>query len=283
MKLTEIDIQEAREKAMKPYHETEHGVLYHGDCYDILPTLKDKSVDMILTDPPYGLTACKWDKKLNLQELWDMLEALTKESAAVIMTAMQPFTTDLINSNRKHFRFNWVWNKTCFSNVFQLKKYPSRIHEDILLFSKTSCFTFNPVRESRSAKSLKRDPIGSSRVKKSSGNIEHYGLKAFARYQVTTEDGTRHPTSIINISRIEKKEIGINHPTKKPKALFEYLIKTYSNPNECVLDLFAGSGTTAVACILLNRRYILIEKDEKYCEMAAKRIESEMQQVEIAL
>lgn len=260
-------------------HKTEFGVMYNADCFEVMPTLDIGIVDMVMTDPPYGMTGCFWDKKLRFTDLWDNIERLAKQDAAIVICAIQPFTTDLINSNRKLFRFNWVWDKTCGSNIFNLKKYPFRVHEDVLLFAKTAAFTFNPIREFRSDASLKRDPIGQSRIimNRTQSKLQHYGGTMGTSSRLRN-DGTCHPKSIQRFPNKENGRFKYTHPTKKPVKLFSYMIETYTNQNDTVLDMFAGSGTTALACIKTGRRYICVEKEPEYFDLAVRRIEEELQQ-----
>jgi site-specific DNA-methyltransferase (adenine-specific) len=267
------------------YHETEHGILYHGDCLDIFPTLADKSVDLVLTDPPYGTTACKWDIVVEFRQLWSMLYHASKDSAPCIMTASEPFCAQLICSNIRHFRHEWIWDKVSGANFLNIKNQPLKTHEKVIVFSRSSRYTFNPQMVLRSPSSLKRDPIGTSRIikSKSLSIAEHYGvLETNSEYQFRS-DGKKHPISIIRHPIIEKGRYTVKHPTKKPVSLFSYMIKTFSNHGDTVFDPFAGSGTTAIACIRLGRKYILIEKEEKYCEIAVRRIESEIDQNTIDL
>jgi DNA modification methylase len=251
------------------YHETEHGILYHGDCLDILPTLADKSVDMILCDLPYGTTACSWDTIIPFKPLWDNYKRLAKERSAIVLTASQPFTSALVMSNIKMFRYEWIWEKTRLTGFFTAHKMPMKTHENVLVFYK-SLPTYNPIKTQ--AEEFRIDKRKTFNPTKS-----HY-------INVTKErpkdSGFRFPTTIQKFDSVF--EVG-QHPTQKPVSLFEYLIKTYTNEGNLVLDNCAGSGTTAVACINTKRRYILIEKEEKYCEISARRIETALDQTEIEL
>jgi site-specific DNA-methyltransferase (adenine-specific) len=188
-----------------------------GDCLERMKEIPDGSVDMILTDPPYGTTACKWDSIIPLEPMWEQLKRVIKPNGAIVMTASQPFTTTLISSNMKMFKYCWVWDKKKGGNIQVLKWQPYKIHEDVVVFS-----------------------------------------------------NDKHPKSILEVSNANQK--GKVHPTQKPVALMEYLIKTYTNESETVLDFTMGSGSTGVAAKNLNRKFIGIEMDEAYFNIAKERI-----------
>ncbi len=215
--------------------------------------IDDKSIDMILCDLPYGTTACKWDSIIPFNELWEQYERVIKDNGAIVLTASQPFTTTLINSNIKHFRYSWTWEKEQGVNFLMAKKQPLKVHEDVCVFSKRQT-VYNPqMSEGKPYISGKGD----------SGEVTGRVKKI-----QTKNKGTRYPRSVIQF----KRETGL-HPTQKPVELFEYLIKTYTNEDEVVLDNCMGSGTTAIACINTNRNYIGFEKDTTYYDMANQRIE----------
>lgn len=195
--------------------------------------------------------------------------------------ASQPFTSALVMSNLKMFKYEWIWNKVNGSNFMNIKNRPFKTQEQVLIFSKTAHFVFNPQKIMRTKKSLQRDPVGSIVNRKLySKSIEHYGAKR-SEVLILGADGLKHPVDIIKFSIWEEGRYQFKHPTKKPVALMEYLVRTYTNKNEKVLDFTIGSGTTAVACERLDRRWIGIEIEEKYCEIAAKRIEYEAQQLKL--
>lgn len=224
----------------------------NGNCLDLMSDINDKSIDMILCDLPYGTTACKWDTVIPFEPLWAHYKRIIKDNGAIVLTASQPFTSALVMSNIKMFKYCWVWEKEQGVNFMLSKKQPMKVHEDIVVFSNGSC-KYNPLME-------QGKPYVSG--KGNSGNVTGNVNKV-----QTTNKGTRFPRTILRINR----ETG-RHPTQKPAALFEYLIKTYTNEGELVLDNCAGSGTTAIACLKTNRNYILIEQESKYCEIANKRI-----------
>jgi len=227
--------------------------LYKGDCLEVMKDIPDKSIDMILCDLPYGTTACKWDTIIPFEPLWEQYERVIKDNGAIVLTASQPFTTTLINSNIKHFRYSWTWEKEQGVNFLMAKKQPLKVHEDVCVFSKRQT-VYNPqMSEGKPYISGKGD----------SGEVTGRVKKI-----QTKNKGTRYPRSVVQF----KRETGL-HPTQKPVPLFEYLIKTYTNEGKTVLDNCMGSGTTGVACKNLHRKFIGIELDEKYFEIAKNRID----------
>lgn len=226
--------------------------LIQGDCLELMKEIPDKSIDMILCDLPYGTTACKWDIVIPFEPLWEQYERIIKDDGAIVLTASQPFTTTLINSNIKHFRYSWTWEKEQGVNFLMAKKQPLKVHEDVCVFSKRQT-VYNPqMSEGKPYISGKGD----------SGEVTGRVKKI-----QTKNKGTRYPRSIIQF----KRETGL-HPTQKPVALLEYLIKTYTLEGETVLDNCMGSGSTGVACKNLNRNFIGIELDQTYFDIATKRI-----------
>lgn len=250
------------------YYETALGKLYCGDCLEILPLLNDK-VDLVLTDMPYGITNCEWDNVPDLKKLWNILKKISKYNTVYVFTASQPFTTDLINSNRKWFKYEWIWDKCQPTNFFLVKKQPMKVHENILIFY-NKFNIYNSINENKTINRFGNDSPSKS---------ECYGSKGI-NYKINVG----YPRTIIKFRKynnLDKK--GNLHPTQKPDELFEYLLITYSNRNQLILDPFLGSGTTAVACEKLNRRWIGIEISEKYCSIAKKRIEAEASQIKMVL
>jgi len=234
--------------------------IYLGDCIEIMKGIDDKSIDMVNCDLPYGITDCKWDVVIPFDALWKQYLRVIKDNGAIVLTANQPFTTDLINSNRKYFRYEWIWEKSKASGFLNAKKMPNKAHENILIFYKKPPL-YNPQKYKVDELFLRRKRL----IRKSaSGNV--FNIK---RKETIYEDsGERYPISVLPISSVG----GVEHPTQKPVLLYEYLIKTYTNENDLILDNCAGSGTTGVACINTNRNYFLIEKEEKYFETAKRRI-----------
>jgi site-specific DNA-methyltransferase (adenine-specific) len=230
--------------------------LINGDCLEEMKNIPDGSVDMILTDPPYGTTACKWDSIIPLEPMWKQLKRIIKPNGAIVMTGSQPFTTTLIASNLKMFKYCWVWEKNIASNFAFAKYGVMKFHEDVCVFYRKPP-TYNPIM----TKGKPNNSVGKGVRCKDANST------ANTRMVTNKTDGWKHPKSVIKFNR----ETGL-HPTQKPVALMEYLIKTYTNEGETVLDFTMGSGTTGVACKNLNRKFIGIELDEEYFEIAQNRI-----------
>lgn len=249
-------------KSIKEYYKTDNGTLYHGDCLKIMPKFKQK-FDMVLTDPPYGTTACKWDSIIPLEPMWKQLKKLIKPNGAIAMTASQPFTTTLISSNIKIFRYCWIWEKTLFTNFALVKKQPAKKHEDVCIFYYKQP-TYNPQMETGK-------PYTDKKRSRTMGVLNN----ALPMKKEIINTGTRYPSSVQKFSNGNNNSL---HPTQKPIALMEYLIKTYTNENETILDFTSGSGTTGIACERTNRKWIMIEKEEKHCEITVKRIKREVSQ-----
>jgi site-specific DNA-methyltransferase (adenine-specific) len=229
--------------------------LLMGDCLERMKEIPDGSVDMILTDPPYGTTACKWDSIIPLEPMWKQLKRVIKPNRAIVMTASQPFTTTLISSNMKMFKYCWVWDKKKGGNIQLLKWQPYKVHEDVVVFS-SGPVKYYPIKTKQKERTGKTYSAGEANGIPNYGDLRTYNDK--------------YPKSIIEISNANQR--GKVHKTQKPVALMEYLIKTYTNEGETVLDFCLGSGTTGVACKKLNRNFIGIELDEKYFKIAQDRI-----------
>jgi site-specific DNA-methyltransferase (adenine-specific) len=240
------------------YCKTDNGMLFKGDCLQLMQKIPDKSIDMILCDLPYGTTQCKWDTIIPFGALWQQYERIIKDNGAIVLNASQPFTTKLINSNMKLFKYNLVWDKKNSSGFLNAKKRPLLRTEDICIFYKKQS-TYNPQMETR------------GEPRKKGGYIKGMGTENYGDFHnVESFNNTYYPTNLIEITNANRKEK--QHPTQKPTELFEYLIKTYSNEQNIVLDNCAGSGTTAVACENTNRRWICMEMEEKYCEVTKNRL-----------
>ena len=240
---------------------------------ELMQHIPDKSVDMILCDLPYGTTACEWDKVLPLDELWKQYKRILKKDGVIVLTASQPFTTDLINSNRDWFRYCWVWYKSKPSGI-AFKNQPMRTHEDVLVFAKNKT-TFNKIMEERvgfTESSKKRFESGKNYGSYRNHKNETYNLQKTELKPILK---LRNPTTILKFASVPNR-LGTLHPTQKPVALFEYLIKTYTNEGDLVLDNCAGSGTTGVACKNLKRNFILMELGEEYCKIARTRLSQEV-------
>ena len=231
--------------------------LIQGDCLEKMKDIPDKSVDMILCDLPYGTTACKWDTIIPFEPLWEQYKRIIKDNGAIVLTASQPFTSALIMSNIKDFKYCWVWNKKAFSNQMMAKHQPLRITEDVCVFNSKVYHPQDIIRVDRITKQ------GSKITDNIGGGIRKTEYK---------QEFTNYPKNLLEFS----KDRPSTHPTQKPVALCEYLIKTYTNEGDLVLDNTMGSGTTGVACKNLNRNFIGIELDEKYFQIAKERIESSL-------
>ena len=238
--------------------------LLHGDCLDLMGDIPDGSVDMVMADPPYGTTACKWDSIIPLKPMWAQLKRVIKKNVAIVMTASQPFSTTLISSNIEMFKYCWVWDKRVASNSQLAKIQPLKTHEDIAVFG-CGRIAYNP-------QGLTDCHIKKTNTNRSKG-VGHIGSEKKRVEFIQKKTG--YPKSIQNF---KPNNIGKLHPTQKPVALMEYLIKTYTNEGETVLDFCMGSGTTGVACLNLNRRFIGIEKDPEYFKIATERINREQEQ-----
>ena len=232
---------------------------YLGDCLEIMPGIPDKSIDMILCDLPYGTTACKWDTVVPFEPLWAQYKRVIKDRGAIVLTASQPFTSALVLSNPKMFKYEWIWQKNRGSNFALLKWQPFKEHESILVFSKKPA-SYYPIKEERSETGKSRCR-GTFHTKVTSQVINSDSFHNQNGGRVQLDENLRNPSSVQKFNT----QVGL-HPTQKPVALFEYLIKTYTNPGETVLDNCAGSGTTGEACINTGRNYIQIEKDLTYYE-----------------
>ena len=227
--------------------------LINGDCLKVLPTLADQSVDLVLTDPPYGTTQNKWDSIIPLDKMWIELKRISKENTASVIFSQNPFTSILVSSNIHMFKYNWIWMKPQGTGHLNAKKYPLKNHEDICVFS-LKPHKYNPQMTEGKPYKIKSGRASSN-----------YGSQVRV---VTENNGLRYPKTVIEFSS-DKNRL---HPTQKPVALLEYLIKTYTNENDTVLDFTMGSGSTGVAAKNLNRQFIGIELDKNYFDMAEKRI-----------
>lgn len=246
--------------------------LMQGDCLERMKEIPDGSVDMVLCDLPYGVTQCEWDEIIPFEPLWAQYHRVCKKSAAIVLFSQLPFMIDLICSNRKEFRYEWIYEKSISVGFLNANNSPLKKHENILVFYQ-KLPTYNP-----------QFSFGKKPYSKFCGdtNIVYNKRK---RLTTVSSDGRRYPTDIVSFpcdasrfdsSKGKQKE---HHPTKKPVALCEYLVRTYTNENEVVLDNCMGSGTTGVACVNAKRKFIGIEKEQKYFEVAQKRIKDAQAQL----
>ena len=237
--------------------------IIQGDCLIEMQNIPDKSIDMILCDLPYGTTACKWDTIIPFEPLWEQYKRIIKDNGAIVLTASQPFTSALVMSNPKMFKYEWIWVKNTATGIASAKYQPMRYNENVLIFGKGKTI-YNPIMIERTEGSKERLKYKLY----NGGNGNHIKLeKQLSNYNVNM----KNPSNVIYIDQ-EPNSLGKLHPTQKPVALFEYLIKTYTNEGDLVLDNCAGSGTAGVACKNLNRNYILIEKEPEYIEIIHNRL-----------
>jgi len=231
--------------------------LIHADCLEAMKYIESKSIDMILCDLPYGTTACKWDVIIPFEPLWEQYKRIIKDRGAVVLFGSEPFSSYLRMSNIKDYKYDWIWDKKKGGNIMNLKHQPYKVHEIISVFAGGVYYPIMTTQKPRTGKTYSR---GEANGIENYGDLRHYDKK--------------FPKSIIEESNAS--QIGKVHPTQKPVALLEYLIKTYTLEGETVLDNCMGSGSTGVACINTNRQFIGIEKDDKYFEIAKKRIEDHL-------
>ena len=230
-----------------------------GSYEELIKEVPDATVDLVLVDLPYGTTQCKWDTPIDLKEMWKALERVCKPNAAMVFTAAQPFTSALVNSNLKMFKYALVWEKSKATGYLNAKKMPMRAHEDICVFYRKPP-VYNPQK-------WQSTPYDKGRAIRPT---DVYGKQK--ETLVKNDTGLRYPRSVQYFKTAES-EGEVIHPTQKPVALFKYLIDTYSNKGDVVLDICSGSGTTAIACVKSGRRYICYEKDEKYFLLSKERME----------
>lgn len=239
--------------------------LLHGDCLELMKTIPDKSIDMVLTDPPYGTTACKWDVVIPFEPMWEQLKRITKDNGAICLFGSEPFSSHLRLSNLKMFKYDWIWEKSKggFANA---KIMPLKRHEIVSVFYIKS--NYFPVKTKREGKI--RDRRNEGYIKKMKGvKHENAVIKQEYAFSDDYDPSLSYPSSVIYFKSSRE---GYLHPTQKPVDLLEYLVKTYTLENETVLDFTMGSGSTGVACKNLNRKFIGIEKDDKYFEISKTRI-----------
>lgn len=232
--------------------------IYNEDCIEGMNRIPDSSIDMVFCDLPYGTTNCKWDSILDLDKLWEQYRRVVKKAGAVVLTAAQPFTSVLISSNIKEFKYCWVWEKSKATGYLNAKKMPLRSHEDVCIFYRNFP-TYNP-QMTKGTPYFKGTALRETDV---------YGKQKITTVENT--DGLRYPRTNIYFKTAES-EGKVVHPTQKPVALVEYFIKTYSNPGDVVLDTCMGSGSTAIACMNQRRNFIGFELDKEYYDKASLRI-----------
>ena len=240
-----------------------HSTLVNADCFDVFPFIEDKSIDAIICDLPYGTTACKWDVVIPFEPLWEQYKRIIKDRGAIVLFGSQPFTSTLVMSNLKMFKYEWIWEKDKPNNFALANKQPMKYHENILVFYEKQP-TFNKQLEPRKGggKSRFKYPVDNSKRKSEHNNIQD-DVKMF-------NPDLKNPSSIQFISTGRRQDL--IHPTQKPVKLMEYLIRTYTNEGDMVLDNTMGSGTTNLAALKLNRKSIGIEKEKQYYDVAVRRL-----------
>jgi site-specific DNA-methyltransferase (adenine-specific) len=289
--------------------------IHLGDCLEVMKKIPDGSVDMVLCDLPYGTTNCKWDSIISFEKLWEQYNRVCKKNAAMVFTASNPFTAALIMSNPKYFKYTWVWEKSKATGYLNAKKMPMRAHEDICIFYRKPP-TYNPQKtkgtpydkgtghrptsvygsQGQKAKNKRRKELNKMTLEQVKDEMKTNGIDLTnvtkkeqmidmlvkkvesIKVHVKNESGLRYPRTVQYFKTAESEgRKSVIHPTQKPVLLFEYLIKTYTNEGEVVLDNCIGSGTTAIACINQNRKYIGIELDEEYYNKCNERIKKHLE------
>lgn len=250
----------------------------HGDCLDLMKDLPDGSIDLILTDLPYATTALAWDSIIPFEPLWEQYKRVIKEDGAIVLTSSQPFTSSLVMSNPSMFREEIIWLKNKGGSGLQARQKHIKVHESVLVFSKKGNYTYNPQKWEVKEKEFLTQRKTLSMYGET--NTIYSGLKR----QRKLDDGTRNPISVIPFkvpitgakTKTYSNDVDLRiHPTQKPLLLWEYLLKTFSNENDVVLDSCSGGGTTAVACLKTNRNYVCMEKEESYFLASLERIKTE--------
>lgn len=255
--------------------------LYKGDCLELMKNIPDGSVDMVLCDLPYGNTNATWDKKVPLPLLWEQYKRICKGNAAILLFSQQPFGSELIFSNKKMFRYEIIWEKTNPGGMFNANKMPLRNHENIMVFYK-KLPKYNPI------KTILPADKGGKRGRMRTNPARPAGIYGADKGNTWTEDGTRYPTDVIKFSNQNGVYYGnsqnaVKHPAQKPIPLLEYLIKTYTNEGDLILDNCMGSGSTGVACVNTGRDFIGIELDEHFYQIACDRIGQAQEQIKLPL
>ena len=249
---------------------TENYQLMFGDCLERMKEIPDGSVDLILTDPPYGTTACKWDSVIDFTLMWEQLKRIIKPNGAIVLFGSEPFSSKLRCSNLEMFKYDWIWEKSKGSNFTHAKNMPIKFHETVSVFSKGKT-----IHKSQSNNRMPYNPQGLVKVDKKWSRPKKYDTEhKLSRESHKLErviEFENYPKSILKFTNSDNRERGL-HPTQKPVSLLEYLVKTYTQENETVLDFTFGSGSTGVACLNTNRKFLGIEMDAKYYEIACNRL-----------
>ena len=254
--------------------KTDNYGIYKGDCLEVMDKLIKQGikVDMILTDPPYGTTACKWDSVIPFDAMWERLNKLIKSNGAIVLFGSEPFSSQLRVSNIKNFKYDWKWDKVVGSNFVNAKRMPLKIYEDVCVFYSKQP-TYNPQMTIRQKENERIS--GKSKLKENRIN----GVQQIIR---DTTNRKKYPVNKLEFNRLSKELNSkyVLHPTQKPVSLLMYLVRTYTNENEVVLDFTMGSGSTGVACMLTDRKFIGIEWDDKYFEISKSRLNEAVEKKE---
>ena len=256
----------------------ELNTIYNEDCLEGMKRIPDKSVDMILCDLPYGTSACKWDTVIPFDKMWEQYKRIIKDNGAIVLTGSEPFSSALRLSNVNMYKYDWKWEKPSGANFLNFKYQPAKVHEDIVVFGKMAT-SYSKKGNMNYFPQMEEGKPYEQKSGSQKNNANNATVRSEIKQVVTKNDGVRYPRSVQKFS-LDKEKF---HQTQKPVALFEYLIKTYTNENETVLDNCAGSFTTAVACDNTNRNWICIEKEEKYCNIGLKRINENRERLSLPL
>ena len=240
-----------------------------GDCLEVMKTIKDNSIDAIITDPPYGTTACKWDSVIPFDLMWEQLNRIIKPNGAIVLFGSEPFSSALRMSNIKNYKYDWVWDKKVSGSLMLAKKQPMKIHEIISVFNSK---IYYPIMQEKNQSTIKRQ-------KRNTGDVP-IRTDLYTMDRVLNKNDYCYPKSIQKFTKEQNNQYKkqVFHPTQKPLELMEYLIQTYTNKGETVLDFTMGSGTTMVACVETERNGIGIELDETYYNLAKKRVEEKKEE-----
>lgn len=243
--------------------------IYNMDCLEGMKEIPDKSIDVICCDLPYGTTPLQWDNVIDFTKLWEQYKRIIKDNGAIVLFGQEPFSSYVRLSNINDYRYDWIWVKEALTNVFQVKKRPGKVVENIMVFYKEQP-TYNPQKTMHTGKRV-TNKVGEN-AKFSDTQSTNSNIKPLEY----NDDGTRYPLQVLNINRDNRRNT--IHPTQKPVELIEYLVKTYSNEGDLILDNCIGSGTTGVACVNTNRRFIGMELNEYYCKVAEQRVNDAIEQ-----
>jgi len=241
--------------------------LWQGDCLELMSDIPDSTIDAIICDPPYGTTPIDWDNVLDFTNLWEQYNRIVKQNGVIILFGQEPFSTYVRMSNINDYKYDWYWEKERITNIFQVKRRPGKTVENVMVFYKNQC-TYHPQKTEHIGKRV-TNKIGEN----AQWSVTQSGYEQTTKPIEYSDDGTRYPTQVLRINRDNPRER--LHPTQKPVELISYLVETYTNVGDTILDNCMGSGTTGVACKFLNRNFIGIELDEHYFDIAQKRIDGE--------